>query len=220
MSQDVLVQGYAEICKEFKPFYENLKESITGTESQNLVTSCAIAYSPLIYQPEFLFIGWNPNGWLSENLEPLDEFEYISMEDCNDSGNSLSRQTREMFKKTKYFSQFSKAMKTNIFYYGTRSTSDFQHITTILNEHGINPYAFAFNWTQRLVHLIQPKVIFCEGKMVHNILAKCYGVDFVWNGKTGHGELPGGIKVLSYARCRSIIQNTNEVVEAINKLQL
>lgn len=220
MSSDALVRGYAEICSEFVTFYDTMRRLLREEGHDHLVKGRAIVYSDLIYKPDFLFIGFNPNGWMAEDLNPLKEFEYIAMEDCGDGVNSLSRQTRELFKETKYYDRISKAMKTNLFYYGTRNLKDFHKVTTVLNEHGINPYSCAFDWTRKFINLIQPKVIVCEGKIVHDKLAECYGAQFNWQGNHGSGSLLGSIAVISYARLFSTIMDKVAVVEAVNKLVL
>jgi len=226
MSYEALLQGYQKICGEFKEFYAIARQLVKKDAKEKLIRGYAILYSDLIYKPDFLFIGINPNagdperGWKAEDLEIKEQFEYVDMEDNGDSVNSLSWQTRELFKQTKFYDQFVKAMKINLFYYATRNVKDFDQVTTILNKDNINPYAYSIEWTKRLIGLIQPKVIFCEGVRVHNLLQEYYNEKLAWNGSVSIGSLGGSIKVVSYKRRWSQILDKESVAVEINKLIL
>jgi len=204
------------------------KNLVSGTREEDLYKGTMILYSELFYKPDFLFVGINPGAgyyntsgkkFRDDELEAEDGFEYLlAGEDYPDYRSA--EQTRTAFARTKYKGSLSKSVKTNLFYTSTSSLKAMRELFGILdNKFNIDYYAKSLNWTKKLIGIIEPKVIICEGKVVANTLAEYYEVEPQWNQETATFQIEGKIQVLGYKRLFSNIRNINGFVEALNNLQ-
>ena len=226
MPKTDIVASFEELKREVAETRDYvLNNLITGTKEEELYKGTAILYSGLIYNPTFLFIGINPGQgfyklkgikYRETELNPLDDFEYTD-EECPDY--SLAEQTRTAFEKTKYKDSLSKSVKTNLFYTSTSGLKQMHELFDILDEKfGVNYYEKSLEWTKRLISLIEPKIIICEGKLVVDILSKYYEVEPNWNQETAAFQIDGEIRVLGYKRRYSHIRNIDSFVMALNSL--
>jgi hypothetical protein len=193
----------------------------------NLYKGTMILFSSLILEPSFLFIGINPNqgnfeeGKDNDFFEPLEEFEYISMQDCYENDNYLSKQTRELFMKTKYSENFCNSVKINAFFQATKNVKDLNKLIDILrDDYSINLYEYSKKWIIELINIIKPKIVICEGKRVLDTIGVYYNQVYKWENGIAKSILCNNIRIVGYKRRFSQILAKEEVIFSINRLFL
>jgi len=205
------------------------KNLIVGTREEELYKGTMILYSELISNPDFMFIGINPGAkffqktgikYRPEELDPDDEFEYTAAAQYGHDY-ALARQTRTAFERTRYKDSLSRSVKSNLFYTATSSQKDLCDLLDLLNtKFNVNYYEKSALWTRRLIDLINPKVIICEGKWVVEKLGQYYGVEPQWVNEIAHFQIENGIQVLGYKRRYPDMRNIDEFATALNNLEL
>ena len=94
-----LINEYSKISEEIK-YYHNLilEEAKKDLKIEELYKGCQVLFSPLIYQPEFLLIGFNPGGgyykWHGKIVEAIRS--YAALEYYLNK-HSLGEQTKSLF---------------------------------------------------------------------------------------------------------------------------
>ena len=174
-------------------------------------------YSPLLEAPPFLFIGINPGDEQKkeekpkEDLDPSDVFEYIY-------DYRLAKQTRDLFEKAGMGDCFKKSVKTNVYYFATSNANNLWTLFSSLGEDMNRQFhKHAHKWTQRMIEMIKPKIIICEGIMPFNKLSEIYGVSKTREDVCGYFELPDKTPVIGYSRIRSNIKNKCFVADFLRK---
>jgi len=162
---------------------------------------CQILFSPLIIHPTLLFIGINPGagyfnryGHPVKKYDPQAMFEYI---DANESY-QLKNDTLNVFGKAGKTHLLNDAVKTNYMYFATSDMNSLFNLTTILCNHTGNqlPWDKANDWTNRLIKLIHPKFLICEGFKAFEYCCNALGVDH-----TKAALINGHIKYLKLGAC-------------------
>ena len=202
---------------------------ISGTREEELYKGTMILYSELIYNPDFMFLGINPGaGYFNatgikyrlEELDADDEFEYVAAGKYG-YDYALARQTRAAFEHTKYKESLLRAVKSNLFYTATSNQREmFELFDLLVNKFNVNYYEKSVMWTKRLISLINPRVIICEGKWVVEQLSRYYGVEPIWVREIATFQIANEIRVLGYKRRYSNIRNTEDFSAAVNKLSI
>jgi len=226
-----------ELEKQFKQLsreVQQVKDVIKGkAETDNRINEIykgtMILYSNLIDNPDFMFIGINPGaGYYNEtnNIEkridfrPINEFEYVTSEGEN-WDYSLAKETRDVFKKSKYYNKFSRSVKTNVIFTSTHNIVDYEKLYSLLiEEYEINMYQYAKKWIIELIGMVKPKVIICEGAKAFNFLSEWYSIQFSWVNNIAKGTLVDGITFIAYKRNHSHILNREGLLTRINSLRL
>lgn len=165
MSQ--IINNY-NILKQEVSDYQDLILKITTTDNavKDIYKGCQVLFSPLIERPEILFIGINPGaGYLDRygesvnKLTPQNELEYLS------SGENyrLLQETIKVFKDADKMDNLKGAVKTNHCFFATKSTADLSLLVKKLDNAGLSPNVKFDDWTRRLIKMINPEIIICEG---------------------------------------------------------
>lgn len=209
----------------------------TCRRADEIYKGCQILFSQLIYKPEIMFIGINPGagywdcyGKRVDKLDPQPQLEYLddTYVDCKygkDQVNNypLARQTLKVFEMAGKEKLLRNAVKSNYLYFATMNKKEFNELNRLLEQAGTlqNIADLADDWTRRIIDMIKPKVIICEGKMVF---------DWVWelvmgkpsaNWKKEHAIAANadGLCLVGYKRIGSNIRDKRRLA-AILKDQL
>lgn len=171
-----------EILPEVLKLAKKINAKLKSNGSPPEIKGWKVWYSNIVERPNFLFIGINPNNVpedtdyfgslaleideLKVQLEPDEDIRYNS-----DSNWSLSVFTREAFQNAGI--TISHNAKINYYYLDTKDL-------TILNNLSKDTYIGSdlkmeldfqsAKWTKKIIELINPKVIICEGSKAFNDL--------------------------------------------------
>lgn len=125
-----------------------------------------VFYSPLLYKPKVLFIGINPGGGESGvyDCEHTDkgELEYLHYD------YTLARETKEVFKNADRYELLFNAVKINYYYLATSNVAEMFKLTDFLGRGSVDHLGEqimlnARKWTKRLIEIMEPEIIVCEG---------------------------------------------------------
>lgn len=191
-------------------------------ELKNLYKGCQILFSPLLYKPRVLFMGINPgDGYQRQNkhpvlkLTPQKKFEYL--EEYN---YALLRNTLNVFEKANKSFILEYAMKTNFYYFATKNQKNLWQLNDMIyREFNINIYEKCFSWNKKLLNLIEPQTIICEGKKSFEEIVKLLNLDISnihWINDSYIEYKDGKNHIIAYERIYSNIKNKDEFADFLN----
>ncbi|RPD44873.1 hypothetical protein DNI29_19420 [Hymenobacter sediminis] len=179
-----------------------------------------VFFGPIMSQPKVLIIGINPgNGqpgvvdialWEDEEV-----FEYTNPE----YNFALARETRSVFTEAGLLDVLTTAtVKTNYYFLSTTKERDLYKITDSLGrtlqheEEALGDKFFrkSAEWTKRLIELLEPQVILCEGKVAYENVIDLFPQhgEQTWENHCGFTALPDqGLTVVGYSRRWSNIKD-------------
>lgn len=173
-----------------------------------------ILLSRLIYKPKFMFIGINPGagfynyeGKRVKRLSPMECMEYVGQD------YKLATETRELFRLAGISNfELNNSVKTNYYFLSTSNANDLFCLLSHLKKHKV--YNKSKKWINKLIDIIEPEFIICEGKTVFEKLvndrdAKISEIDGIF-----YTEI-GKIKVIGYKRIFSNILNKEKVAKLL-----
>jgi hypothetical protein len=211
---------YAALKAEIAIVQNQIRDAIKpGSVEDSLYKGFIIWFSKLSYKPPFLFIGLNPGAgyyndtgvkYRDSDLDPSEVFEYLSYHHC------LANETIQVFKDANRLGELEKSVKFNIHYLVTSNQKDLFALQGILlDKYNINMYAKAKDWTMRLIDIIEPECIICEGAYPANKLAYYYDQKIGWKNHVCQFTINNEIPVLAYKRLFSRIINKKELANKI-----
>lgn len=145
-----------------------------------------VFFGPVISQPKVLLIGINPgNG--QEGSRDTDfwgndwEFEYTQYD------YPLARETREMFAAAGLADVLATdTVKTNYCFLSTTRAAELEQLTDGLGrtadgqeDLGARVYRKSDEWTMRLISLLNPQAVVCEGKMAYDWVRRLFPANSV-----------------------------------------
>ena len=162
-----LSTNYSAIAEEIR-HYHNLiiRESIHDLQIKKLYKGCQILFSPLIFKPKYLLIGFNPGGgyynWhgkIVEEFEPMPALEYYL------NKHTLGEQTKTLFKMAGREDELqNSAVKINFYPWATDNVANFNELMRLLpKELSADLFHNSRVWTTQLIEILKPKTIVCEG---------------------------------------------------------
>ncbi len=220
-------ENYEQLKNEVAICRDELRSKIPeDSPEEELYKGTIILLSKLIYQPKFLFIGINPGAgffnttgikYRDTELDPADGFEYILAErDGYDY--TLAKQTRDIFLNTKYNKEFVDSVKTNFYYTATSTADDLKKFNQILvDKYHMFMWEKSMGWTKKLIDMIQPEIIICEGIEPLTQIARIYKASITREENIGSFYIDK-VPVVGYKRNHSNILNKEKIIEFINKL--
>jgi len=144
------------------------------------------------------------------DLDPSDVFEYCEY------GGGLANETVQVFKTADRLSDLKKSVKLNIHYLVTSNQKDLFLLQGILiDKYKINMYEKARDWTLKLIEMINPKCIICEGVYPAKRIAQYYEANIEWEKEVCQFMVKDGIPVFGYKRLFSRIRNKEALVNRI-----
>lgn len=219
----------AELTEEAKSIDSKLTALFeTDEEIRNVFRGTSLWYSPIVENPEVMFLGINPgagfynnnNNQLCHFFEPLKIMEYV------DDTQSYQLKWEWMYifgeKGLNRMDVLAKSVKTNFCYLATNNERTLKKLfTQIRGKLNIAPYEVFGNWTRQVVQQIHPKLLICEGKDALESLRD-------WSFKNEYKEIEnaadlrkgqiGDIKVLQISRTYSTLKNADGIINEIRIL--
>lgn len=200
----------------------------TDAEIQALYRGTSLWYSPIVDNPEVMFLGINPGaGFYNNNnhqlchfFEPLKIMEYVD----DTQSYQLKWEWNYVFgeKGLNRLDVLARSVKTNFCYLATEDEAALKKLfTQIRGKLNIAPYEVFGNWTRQVVQQIHPKLLICEGKDALEFLRD-------WSFKNEYKEIENAadlrkgqivdIKVLQVSRAYSTLKNADGIISEIGKL--
>lgn len=155
---------------EYKAISEEVKDFVTT--HNGILTSfpnykgVQILYSELKHKPKFMFIGINPGaGYYKKYGQNVEKYDAAEGLEYIEETYTLGEETKHLFDLAGCFNDLFGAVKTNWTFLATPNSGNLDHLlTSLLNEHKINLYTTSDSWVKRLIEIVQPEIILCEGK--------------------------------------------------------
>ncbi len=172
---------YNEIMKpEIELFHTEMMEKLNSDEQiKKLYTGWKVWFSPILINPEILFIGINPGGGEGGDLtlEPDGILQYIFDESA---GFNLKDDINEVFNEKELFDLVDLAycVKTNYYYLATKNSDEIKKIGDFLgrekDKSGLGDKFFqnSKKWSNQILDIIKPNLIICEGKTAFILLTQ------------------------------------------------
>jgi hypothetical protein len=193
-------------------------------EESGVFKGTQILFSNLIYKPKFLFIGINPgpgyfnhnNGEKVKRYIPLEKLEYID----ENYDYTLAEESKDLFEKANCLNLLSNAMKTNCCFFSTTNEPELTILLKKIMHNGRpNIYREVEAWTKRIIEMVEPEIIICEGKSAFNKVAeKIFDQNKTWDDGYGYFKSNNNIHVLGYERSYSNIVDKGKVAIQLEEL--
>lgn len=221
MSNEILQEKFNILSKEVEEFV-----TINGAllEESGVYKGTQILYSKLISRPKFLFVGINPgpgyynhnNGKKVARFSPLEKMEYVDER----YDYRLSEETKDLFAKADCSDELQNAMKTNCYFFSTTNENELKILLNKIMHNGRpNIFREIEAWTKRIIEMVNPEIIICEGKSAFKTVA-AHIVEGKDNWEDGYGfyKSENNTQVLGYERSFSNILNKEKVAAKIKEL--
>ncbi len=219
---DSLTVKFSQLGNDVKDFVNEYNELLDGAAEYKGVH---ILFSNLIHQPKVLFVGINPgHGFFNHNndtrvekYEPIEKLEYVDSR----YDYTLSEETKKMFEIADCMNVLQhSSVKTNCCFF---STNNEKELTDLLNKimHNGRPniYREVEAWTKRIIEMVEPEIIVCEGKSAFNKVAShIVEGKKTWFDGYGYYVASNGIHVIGYERSYSNILDKEKVAAKIKEL--
>lgn len=198
---------------------------------QPLFKGWRVFFGPVIAQPKVLLIGINPgNG--QAGIQDADfwgsdwEFEYTQY------NYPLARETREMFAAAGLADVLATTtVKTNYCFLSTTKATELEQLTDGLGrtadgqeDLGARVYRKSDEWTLRLIGLLNPQTVVCEGKIAYDWVRRLFPAhspDERWDKgqPCGYAAFPEqGLTLVGYSRSLIGIVNKPAAADLLRRL--
>ncbi|MBD5399423.1 MAG: hypothetical protein HDR57_02140 [Treponema sp.] len=169
-------QEIEAIGQEVKEFADRLiQKAEEDEELGKLYKGTQIFFSPVKKNPQILFLGINPGSGYFNNVhkpvykfEPQEQMEYVSEEfNLSDDwkyvfGHSWYKDNPNSLRRPDILEN---ACKINCFFFATNNSKDLKKLIKLSGKYfGNELVEKSKDWTRRIVRLLEPKIIICEGK--------------------------------------------------------
>ncbi|WP_158730422.1 MULTISPECIES: hypothetical protein [unclassified Flavobacterium] len=211
--------SYDELKSEVQEFinkFENDNELTTGLDKYYKGTQ--ILLSGLHNKPKFMFIGINPgagyykhnNGEKVKKLEIQKKLEYS----YKDFKYALARNTRKLFQLANCTEYLENSVKTNHFFFATTKETELYKLLSHLKH--LKVYSRSKTWVDKIVAIVQPEIIICEGKSSFDRFLKNNECQITVNGNVSYAKY-GEVHIIGYKRRFSDIIDIEKVAKLINE---
>lgn len=209
-----LKNQYSALVDEVSEFKFKLENSQYFNKLKDAYKGFQILYSPLQYKPDFMFIGINPaagyfksTGQYANRLSPEKTMEYEY------ENYALGRETKTLFKMMELSStDLIKTVKTNFYFVATENERDLNVLIETLD--AMNFEAKSKEWNRRLIEIIKPKRIICEGKSAFTKVLQNNNLNATWKTDVAFTKWKD-ISVFGYKRLYSNIKNKEQLSRMI-----
>lgn len=190
-----------------------------------------VFFSPVFARPKVLFIGINPGNGQSGNIDltywgQKEIFEYTNPA----YSFTLARETRAAFEEAGLADVLATAaVKTNYFFLSTTRAADLYALAQGLGraaggqeeQLGDKLYRKSAEWTRRLIELLAPQTIVCEGKVAYEYVQALFPAEGrvqVWEQNCGYTLFSNQPLVLiGYGRLMSRIRNRAALAQLLKR---
>lgn len=169
-------QEIETIGQEVKEFADRLIQRANEDEELGkLYKGTQIFFSPVVKNPQILFLGINPgSGYFNGThkpvykFEPQEKMEYVSEEfNLSDDwkyvfGHSWYKDNPDSLQRPDILEN---ACKINCFFFATNNSRDLKKLIKLSQKYfGNELFVKSKDWTRRIVRFLEPQIIICEGK--------------------------------------------------------
>ena len=189
-----------------------------------------VFFSPVIHRPKVLLIGINPGAGQAgvkdfDFWDDTQQFEYTNPK----YSFSIARETVDAFSQASLTAVLeTSTVKTNFYFLSTTKESELYEITSYLGRTlngnhemlGDKVFRKSAEWTKRLIGLIEPGVILCEGKEAYQKVTELFPEysESNWANDCGHTIVPtNNLVIIGYSRRLSQIRNKPELAKLLNR---
>lgn len=175
-----------------------------------------VLFTPLNYKPKFMFIGINPGAGYYNNerekgknvkrLSPMKNTEYVGQK------YRLATETRKLFELAEIPQTYLKnSVKSNFYFLATKNSNELSKLLIGLEKYNIE--SVSEMWINKLVEIVEPEFIICEGKSAFEKFTK----STVLKNDEVYFKKIGNLKVIGYKRYLSNILNKEKVVNLLKE---
>jgi hypothetical protein len=209
-----LEADYNQLMLEVADFKNELVSSDRFETVKDKFRGFQILMSPLQEQPDFMFIGINPGagyykstGKTSHRLAPEKTMEYVY------ENYDLAKETKELFGLLGLTdADLSKAVKTNFYFLATENEKDLNKIIVLLDKMDFEKKSK--DWNNRLIKMIQPKIIICEGKSAFTKVLQHDNLNENWDEDVAYTNW-NDTHVIGYKRLYSKMKGKEKLSEVL-----
>lgn len=209
-----LESEYNQLQREVAEFKRELEASEIFSSIKPIYRGFQILYSPLQFKPDFMFVGINPGagyfnstGELANRLEPESTMEYVF------ENYALANETKKLFQLLGLSNtELSKAVKSNFYFIATENEKGLNEIITLLDI--LDFEKKSMDWNNRLIEMIQPKIIICEGKSAFTKVTQQKNLQSKWESDVAYAKWRS-THIFGYKRLFSQIKNKKKLSEGI-----
>jgi hypothetical protein len=175
-----------------------------------------ILYSNLHFKPKFMFIGINPgggyakynNGKLVQEFDVQNQLEYSYLK----FKYPLALNTRKLFELAGCSRYLKTSVKTNCFFFATTNENQLYQMLSHVKHLGV--YKKSEEWTARLIQIVEPEIIICEGASAFERVVNMKNGVADWQDGVGYAFV-GNQHIIGYKRTYSHIRDIGSVAEKI-----
>lgn len=213
-------EKYAEIKKDISQVRNKIIIIIEpGSIEDSLCKGFSVWFSGLRYNPKYLLIGGNPRAsyFNKTGVKNWDiDLKHSNVFEHGQYGGVLADETIAVFKKASLYNDLENSVRINIHCLITSNQRDLLLLHVILlDKYNINMYEKAKEWTIRLIDMINPQNILCEGAYPAERIAEYYDENIKWKNYICEYKIKDKIKVLGYKRLFSKILNKKGLVRKL-----
>lgn len=129
--------SYSELEYEVKKFKERIIREVKISSRTNqkdfesYFKGIQVLFSPLKYKPKIMLIGINPgSGYFDWVGKPVKRYKPLNFHEYFHYDYNLARQTREVFDSIDRLDILEGSVKTNVYYFATKSESELRRLKT------------------------------------------------------------------------------------------
>tara|TARA_B100000378_G_scaffold278352_1_gene281233 strand:+ start:3115 stop:3786 length:672 start_codon:yes stop_codon:yes gene_type:complete len=212
-----LENNYELIANEIKSIHENIIDlSKDNKKITDNYMGCQVLFSKLIYKPKYLLIGYNPgSGYYKYHKNIVESFKQMSDLEYYLNKHKLGEQTKTLFLSAGKECELKKStVKINFYPWATDDIISFEKLMkAIPSELKRKIYENARIWNRKLIEIINPEIIICEGFKafyeVEVLFQKKYNFSKEENSIFFKNE--NGLKIFGYKRNQGSILNKDEL---------
>lgn len=221
-AESTTADAYKVLATEVKEFIEKHESFLDKT---GYYKGTQILFSPAVHKPKFMFIGINPGpGYYNRTGNKVEKFPEQKVFEYADDDESykLMNETKKLFELAGCIAELPYSVKTNYCFVATNNENELEKLfRAMLHEHRIHLNELSVSWIRRLIKMIEPKIIICEGKSAYNRIHWTvfdHRKNGPWEGGVGYFQTENGTHVVGYARTISTINDVHAVAAKIREL--
>jgi len=159
-------------------------------KAKELTNGFLIWYSNIIFNPKIMMIGINPNCGSLNGLQSIHLDEDSKLIYFYDFSGKLGQQTTRIFKDAELEKIFeTSTIKTNFFYLATNKADEIYKCVQFLGDKfSIEFYHQSAIWTKRLVEIVKPEYLVCEGMQSYDKVVELYKAKTIKTEKKGRNR--------------------------------
>lgn len=211
---------YQKIMKEVKAVNNTIIKHIKTNRKSNIeqyYRGVCILFTPLISNAAILILGENSgSGYYKENnkirnwYKPLRHNEYVT------ENYQLAKNVKDIFSDIDKYELLLRSVKTNFYYFISDNLKSLKRlIHRVYEDIGIDIENKSQDWTERMIRIVNPKIILCEGFGAFNYLSSipCLNMSITKDLEYVKQGVYNGIQIIGFKRIYSNIFEKKKFTE-------